>query len=217
MVLARRGTPTVLIEPRAQYPNCFKAEKLEPDQWAILQKFELLDVVAPVCADIHQVQLASAGHLYGEINLRQFGFLYHNLVNRIRSQLPSTLDIRHSKVVDISSHIQDFTNIRLCMKLRIYWKHSNRAKQKFRELSLKGLSHVLGEDSCSCLLSIVDVFYALACIIYTCLYHMTDLRTKPPMGGASSKTTYRESDKNMAENTIWAKSRKYNMGQKQKI
>lgn len=100
-VLARRGKSVAIVEPRAEYPACFKAEKLEPDQWGILKKLDLLDDVKPACADIHRVQLATGGNLYGEIELRQYGFLYHDLVNQLRNHFPSTLDIRYSKVVDV--------------------------------------------------------------------------------------------------------------------
>jgi 2-polyprenyl-6-methoxyphenol hydroxylase-like FAD-dependent oxidoreductase len=99
--LAERGMSIVLIEPNTRYPNCFKAEKLEPDQWQILDKYNLLETISPVCEDIRGVWVASAGRIHGQIALRQYGYLYHDLVNQIRSRFPNSLDVCWKRVKKI--------------------------------------------------------------------------------------------------------------------
>ena len=91
-VLAKRQLDVTLIEPKRSYPECFKAEKLEPEQWQLLQKYDLLDTVLPVCAEISNVQVASADRILGHIPLQQYGYLYHDLVNKIRDDFPNSFE-----------------------------------------------------------------------------------------------------------------------------
>lgn len=100
-LLANENMSVALVEPRNVYPECFKAEKLEPDQWQLLEKHDLLKMVLPVCERIDAVQLASAGNIHGAINITQFGYLYHNLVNALSSQLPNQLSVFRCKAVGI--------------------------------------------------------------------------------------------------------------------
>ena len=107
-LLTNENMSVALVEPRKVYPECFKAEKLEPDQWQLLEKHDLLKLVLPVCERIDAVQLASAGNIHGAVNITQFGYLYHNLVNALSSQLPSQLTVfRHKAVgIEVSNDIQ---------------------------------------------------------------------------------------------------------------
>ena len=91
--LFRQNIDVALIESKEVYPECFKAEKLEPDQWRLLEKHELLNIVRPVCEQIDSVQLASAVRVHGSISIRQYGYLYHNLVNAIRNNFAATLKV----------------------------------------------------------------------------------------------------------------------------
>ena len=92
-ILTRKNVKVALIEPKREYPDCFKAEKLEPDQWQLLEKHDLLRFVLPVCESISCVHVAAEGREFGAVSLRQYGFLYHNLVNRLREHFPSSLTI----------------------------------------------------------------------------------------------------------------------------
>lgn len=109
--LANRQVNATLIEPNRRYPECFKAEKLEPDQWALLQKYDLLDTVLPVCERIDGVQVASSGRLLGVAPIRQYGYSYHDLVNQIRDCFPSSLNVIWDRVTGIktSDDLQDIT------------------------------------------------------------------------------------------------------------
>ena len=100
-LLSNEKMSVALVEPRNVYPECFKAEKLEPDQWQLLEKHGLLNLVLPVCERIDAVQLASAGNIHGAVSITQYGYLYHNLVNAVGSQLQNKLSVFRCKAVGI--------------------------------------------------------------------------------------------------------------------
>lgn len=102
-LLARRNVDVTLVDPHEKYPECFKAEKLEPDQWQLLQKHDLLKVVQPVCEPIDNVSVGSKGCTYGEVVVRQYGYLYHNLVNAIRQNIPGIVDIVRQPAIQVTS------------------------------------------------------------------------------------------------------------------
>ena len=102
-VLARRKVNVTLIEPKRRYPECFKAEKLEPDQWQLLQKYNILETVLPVCERIEAVQVASSGRMLGVAPILQYGYSYHDLVNRIREDFPDSLNVIWDRVTGIHS------------------------------------------------------------------------------------------------------------------
>ena len=107
-ILSGNNVKVALIEPKKEYPHCFKAEKLEPDQWQLLEKHDLLRLVLPVCESISCVHVAAEGREYGTVSLRQYGFLYHNLVNRLREHFSSALTVYWSPAtrVDRSDDVQ---------------------------------------------------------------------------------------------------------------
>jgi 2-polyprenyl-6-methoxyphenol hydroxylase-like FAD-dependent oxidoreductase len=102
-ILARSNVNVALVESRREYPECFKAEKLEPDQWRLLQKHDLLQFVLPVSEQIDNVHLAAEGQEYGTVSIRQYGYLYHNLVNALRDHVPGSLDTHWSQALRIES------------------------------------------------------------------------------------------------------------------
>lgn len=102
-VLGRQGVRVVLVDPRADYPPCFKAEKIEPDQAALLRKFGLLDSVVSRAGQIREVLSASNGLVFRARALEQYGIHYHDLVNAIRRQIPSGVQVRTVRVGDVAS------------------------------------------------------------------------------------------------------------------
>jgi 2-polyprenyl-6-methoxyphenol hydroxylase-like FAD-dependent oxidoreductase len=94
-ILTRHNIDVVLVEPKKKHPICFKAEKLEPDQWQLLQKHGLLEPILPICEPIYGVQLASEGRSYGATSIRQYGYSYHDLVNAVRCELPGSMSIKY--------------------------------------------------------------------------------------------------------------------------
>ena len=107
-ILTRHNIDVVLVEPKRIYPACFKAEKLEPDQWQLLQKYGLLETALPVCESIRGVQLASNGKSYGATPIRQYGYSYHDLVNALRFELPGSLSTHYfaAKGIAASNEVQ---------------------------------------------------------------------------------------------------------------
>jgi 2-polyprenyl-6-methoxyphenol hydroxylase-like FAD-dependent oxidoreductase len=88
-VLARRGMSVTLVDPNAEFPPLFRAEKLEPDQWALLRKLGLFDGVEPRTKLIREIIHARAGKVVHRRKIQQYGIAYSDIVNSVRSQLPA--------------------------------------------------------------------------------------------------------------------------------
>ncbi len=100
-VLGRSGLRVALADPLDPMPARFRAEKIEPDQAALLRKFELLDGLLPWTARIHRVDEAQAGKLLLSVPLEQYGIFYHDLVNQLRRKIPADVGYRKVKVVEV--------------------------------------------------------------------------------------------------------------------
>lgn len=98
-LLVRSGYRVALIDQRETYPNCFKAEKIEPDQVALLRKFDLFQYVLPVAEGIREILVIRDGRVSEEIAIEQYGIAYHDLVNSIRSHFPKNVDLKIGRVV----------------------------------------------------------------------------------------------------------------------
>lgn len=86
--LARTGVHVVLIDARGRYPSCFKAEKIEPDQAAMLRELDLYPVLASIAAPIGGVHVARNGVCVDYTAIAQLGAPYHEMANAIRATLP---------------------------------------------------------------------------------------------------------------------------------
>lgn len=103
VLLSRQGIRVVLIDPFVHYPACFKAEKIELDQEADLQRFGLMNAVLPHTGQIHEVLEAKDGRILRALHLRQFGIRYHDMVNVVRGSLPPEVDFRVGRVRGITN------------------------------------------------------------------------------------------------------------------
>lgn len=101
-VLARQGIRVVLVDPRETYPACFKAEKIEPDQAELFRKFDLLDGLLPFTGRVHEIIRARGSRMLQPMRLEQYGIFYHDMVNGVRAQLPSSVTWRLDRVRDIA-------------------------------------------------------------------------------------------------------------------
>jgi 2-polyprenyl-6-methoxyphenol hydroxylase-like FAD-dependent oxidoreductase len=101
-LLSRQGIKVVLVDSRAEYPDCFKAEKIEPDQAKLFRQFGLMDALRPHTGSIHEVLDAQHGRVLKVLNTEQYGIRYHDMVNEIRRRLPPAVDFRITRVTDIS-------------------------------------------------------------------------------------------------------------------
>jgi 2-polyprenyl-6-methoxyphenol hydroxylase-like FAD-dependent oxidoreductase len=100
-VLAKAGRRVALVDPRDHCMHCFKAEKIEQDQAELLRGFGLLEAILPSSAVIREVSDARNGKILGVVPVEQYGILYHDMVNCIRRNLPSTVEVHVARVAEI--------------------------------------------------------------------------------------------------------------------
>ncbi len=101
-MFARDGREVALIDPSRFQAPTFKAEKIEPDQAALLRRLGLLQGVLPHARRIHQVHEAHLGRVARVRRLEQYGIPYQDLVNAIRQQIPSSAAQRLGRAVEIA-------------------------------------------------------------------------------------------------------------------
>jgi 2-polyprenyl-6-methoxyphenol hydroxylase-like FAD-dependent oxidoreductase len=102
-LLARQGVRIALVDPQPRCAPCFKAEKIEPDQRELLEKFGLMECLVPHSGKIAEVLEAKGGRILRRLALRQNGIRYHDMVNALREQLPAEVDFRVGRVCDVAS------------------------------------------------------------------------------------------------------------------
>lgn len=101
-VLARKGVRVVLIDPHETYPRSFKAEKIEPDQAALLRKLGLLEGLSPLASRVHEVITARNGRAMRVLRMDQYGIFYQDIVDGVRKQLLPSVTWKTARVRDIS-------------------------------------------------------------------------------------------------------------------
>ena len=106
VLLARRGLKVTLIDPRAEFPPLFRAEKIEPDQAALLRKFDLLEAVRPRTRLIREIIRAQGGRVRLRRQVEQFGISYQDIVNQMRAQIPPEVEFKIGRVQSLSADAQ---------------------------------------------------------------------------------------------------------------
>ena len=101
-VLARRGLSVAVIDPYAEFPPLFRAEKIEPDQAALLQSLGLLDKVKQKARIISEIIHGRAGRMLRRRQIEQFGISYCDIVNQVRAQIPEQVEFRLGRVQKIT-------------------------------------------------------------------------------------------------------------------
>jgi 2-polyprenyl-6-methoxyphenol hydroxylase-like FAD-dependent oxidoreductase len=102
-MLGRAGYDVVLVDPHETYPPDFRCEKLDGSQVRILRRTGLADAVLRATKHDGEVWVGRFGRLVMKRPSDQFGILYHDLVNTIRGEIPSAVDVIHAKVTAIST------------------------------------------------------------------------------------------------------------------
>lgn len=87
-VLCARGLRVGLVDSRNKCPPTFKAEKLEPDQIAILKEIDLLQKAMAAISPLHEVVVYRRDSIMQRLKIDQFGMHYHAFVNTLRDALP---------------------------------------------------------------------------------------------------------------------------------
>ncbi|HEY7185379.1 MAG TPA: FAD-dependent monooxygenase [Vicinamibacterales bacterium] len=102
-VLGRQGCRVALIDPRADYPPEFKAEKLEPEHAEALRHLQLAERLLPFAAPIHAVAEAQSGRVLRVRPIEQYGIRYQDMVKHLRRQIPGNVDFRIARVERIET------------------------------------------------------------------------------------------------------------------
>jgi 2-polyprenyl-6-methoxyphenol hydroxylase-like FAD-dependent oxidoreductase len=97
-VLARRGLSVTVIDPYAEFPPLFRAEKIEPDQAALLQSLGLFDGVKQKTRVIREIIHGYRGRIVHRRQIEQFGISYCDIVNQVRAQIPPSVEFKLSRV-----------------------------------------------------------------------------------------------------------------------
>lgn len=97
-VLARRGLSVAVIDPYAEFPPLFRAEKIEPDQAALLQSLGLFDAVRERTRIIREIVHGRGGRVVYRRKVEQFGISYCDTVNQVRAQIPKEVEFKVGRV-----------------------------------------------------------------------------------------------------------------------
>ncbi len=100
--LGRAGIAVTLIDSRARCSPTFKAEKLEPDQTALLERLGLRAVLDAASAPIRNIDVGSTGRVIERLEIEQRGALYHDMVNAVRASLPAAVRTVVARVTGIT-------------------------------------------------------------------------------------------------------------------
>lgn len=101
-VLGRRWR-VMLIDSRETYPAVFKAEKIEPDQAAMLRQFGVLDTILPHARQISSIKAFYRARLFRVTPTEQYGMHYGKMVNALREALPEKVQFRVGRVIHVAS------------------------------------------------------------------------------------------------------------------
>jgi 2-polyprenyl-6-methoxyphenol hydroxylase-like FAD-dependent oxidoreductase len=101
--LGRAGIPAILIDPHPVYPPDLRCEKLGGGQVDILRKTGLAEpTVRATTLDGH-VWIARFGYLVQKRASDQYGIMYDTLVNTLRAEITSPVDVIVDKVTAVST------------------------------------------------------------------------------------------------------------------
>jgi 2-polyprenyl-6-methoxyphenol hydroxylase-like FAD-dependent oxidoreductase len=101
--LGRARIDAVLIDPHARYPADFRCEKLSSAQLAILHRTGLADAAMRAGTHDREAWIARFGYLLQKRPSDQFGILYDTLVNTMRDEIPSGVELIASKVITVAT------------------------------------------------------------------------------------------------------------------
>lgn len=107
-MLGRAGIRTALIDPHPIYPPDLRCEKLDSGQAAIFRKTGLADAVLPATTFDGAVRdgnnwIARFGHLIDKRPGGQYGILYDNLVNGVRTAISPSVTQVCAKAIGLTT------------------------------------------------------------------------------------------------------------------
>lgn len=110
-VLAAQHRRVTLVDVRQGCPPVFKAEKIEPDQALLLEKFGLLQPLLSRAGRIEEVRSYYNGRHFKTTAAKQYGLSYSDIVNSLRACLNENVQFKLGRVTRIqnSSELQFVT------------------------------------------------------------------------------------------------------------
>ena len=102
-MLGRAGFSTVMIDPHPAYPPDFRCEKLDGPQMRVLEKTGLAGAVLRAATPDRESWVARFGRLVEKRPGDQNGITYADLVNTVRAEIPSGVEIIHGKVKELAT------------------------------------------------------------------------------------------------------------------
>jgi 2-polyprenyl-6-methoxyphenol hydroxylase-like FAD-dependent oxidoreductase len=101
-MLGRAGIRVALVDPHRSYPPDFRCEKIDGSQVEILRRTGLADAVLSAGTLDREAWFARSGRVIDKRRSGQYGILYQDLVNTVRAQIPSHVNVAYCKVKSIS-------------------------------------------------------------------------------------------------------------------
>jgi 2-polyprenyl-6-methoxyphenol hydroxylase-like FAD-dependent oxidoreductase len=98
ILLGRLGVRVCLLDPYAEYPKCFKAEKIESHEAEFFERLGLLQPLLPWAGRIEEVVEARNGRVLRRLALKEFGIFYYDLVDELRRHLPDSVNLQIGRV-----------------------------------------------------------------------------------------------------------------------
>jgi 2-polyprenyl-6-methoxyphenol hydroxylase-like FAD-dependent oxidoreductase len=102
-MLGRAGIPAIMIDPHTTYPPDLRCEKLGGTQLETLRKTGLADETLRATTVDGEVWEARFGFVVAKKPSDQHGVMYDTLVNTMRAQIPSSVEILYTKVVEVTT------------------------------------------------------------------------------------------------------------------
>ena len=99
--LQRQGHDVVLVDTQAVYPYEFRAEKLADPQMALFDGLGFGHSARAVATPVDVVDVVRHGSIFERQPQREYGFVYHHLINRLRADLPAGVPITIGRVEEL--------------------------------------------------------------------------------------------------------------------
>jgi 2-polyprenyl-6-methoxyphenol hydroxylase-like FAD-dependent oxidoreductase len=102
-VLGRKGIQVLLVDARPAVPPVFKAEKIEPDQIALLRKLGVSERDLSHAKRIREIRSYFGSHLFRVTPTEEYGISYRELVMDVRAALPAAVRFVQARAAAIAN------------------------------------------------------------------------------------------------------------------
>lgn len=92
----------ILVDKKKEYPDLFRAEKVEPEQARLLRKMGVFNFLIPKPTPVGKIKFYCNGKLSENDASKQYGFRYNHTVNNLRKHLPDSTELIIDKIISAS-------------------------------------------------------------------------------------------------------------------